>query len=279
MRWGIGLAAILRGIVAVPMLMSLNDDGLLRFPWFAWMPAPTSALVGVILAFWFVSAITFTIGAATRTSGAVLCVTLAVSILLDQQAYSNHLLLLTILTGMLTLTEPAAALSVDAKRRGNELDVVPGWPVFLIKLQVTVVYLFAGATKFNDNFLSGAVINAFVGDGVIRPPESLLVPSVLSPLAMLAVLTELLIAVTLWRASLRNLGVLLGVGLHASIALLMSPTLQFTVFSMVMVSSYWVFMADSVDSTNEVKLRTVEPDSSDSTTAQPQELEPDHKAA
>ena len=61
---------------------------------------------------------------------------------------------------------------------------------------------------------------------------------------MFAILTELVVVYTLWRPSFRRIGVVLGFGLHASIALLMATTLQLTVFGIVMVSSYGFFLAD-----------------------------------
>ena len=242
-RVGLGSAAMLRGIEAARILFPLTDPEVVRFPWFSWLPELTETLVAIIVVGWLAAAASFTAGLWTRVSGALLTLVMATSIALDQQAYSNHLYLLTVLIGLLIFTEPGAALSVDARQRDIAQTTVPAWPIFLMKLQVSVVYGFAALTKLNDTFLSGRVLAGSLGRGPLAPPESWLVPDVLAPLAILAVATELSVGIFLWRRRGRRIAVLLGIGLHVTIALLMTPTVQLIVFAMVMLSSYGLFFS------------------------------------
>ena len=246
-RIGLGFAAVLRGFEAVRVLRPLTAPDVINFPWFEGLPTLSGPIVTTILALWLSSAAMFMFGLWSRASGALLCAVMAASILLEQQAYSNHLYLLTLLVAMFVMTNPGAALSIDAVRRRRSAlpppESVDAWPLFLMKLQVTTVYLFAAITKLNPEFVSGRVLRVHMGAGLVSMPESLQVPGFLSPLAILAVTTELIIAVFLWRRRLRVVAVVAGIGLHLSIALFMAPLLQLIVFGVVMVSAYGLFFA------------------------------------
>lgn len=243
-RIGFGIAAILRAIDAIAVLTPLTDPELARFPWFETLPDPTTNLIVGILIVWFGSAVAYTLGVFTRAAGAMLSITIGCSILLDQQAYSNHLYLLALVVGLSVVSHPGAALSIDALRVEDRRTALPAWPIFLIKVQVTVVYVFAAVTKLNPVFLSGRLLNIQLGKGLVPVPDWLLVPGYLSLLSVFAVCGELLIAIFLWRSRGRHIAVLCGVGLHVSIAMLMAPTLQLIVFGLVMMSSYNLFLSD-----------------------------------
>ncbi len=243
-RIGLGVSALVRSFEAFRILSPLTRTEIARIPWFAWFPEPTTALVLAIVGIWAVAALGFSLGFLTRPSGAVLSAAMAASIAVDQQAYSNHLYLLTVLVGLFVLTNPGSALSVDARRRGHSPETVVGWPVFLMKLQISVVYVFAAITKLNEPFLSGVVLFRQVGSGILPIPESILVPSILAPMAIGAVITELALATLLWRSRGRDFAVLLGLALHGSIILLLAPILQLIVFAGIMLSAYGLFFAE-----------------------------------
>lgn len=237
----VGAAALLRGLEAIRILVPLTDDSVVRIPYVGWMPAPQPAVVALVLAAWLAAAALFTAGYRTRLAGGALSVTMGSSLLLDQQAYSNHLYLLTIVVALLTVAGPGAALSLDARRWGAASRVAL-WPVVLIKIQVTVVYLFAVVTKFSHDFLSGSVIGGSLGRGLIPVPDPLLVRGSMMLVAVIVIAIELLIAFYLWLPGRRGRAICLGVVLHGSIPLLMTPVLQLAVFSTVMMATYLLFL-------------------------------------
>ena len=243
-RVGLGCAAMLRSVEAHRVLSSLTEPEVLSLPWIQGIPEPTPEIVLGLTALWFATALAFTIGFFTRSSGALLSLTMAASIAIEQQAYSNHLYLLIVLISLFILTEPGAALSFDARRRGVVPDTVAGWPIFLMKLQISVVYFFAAVTKLNAPFLSGSVLLVRLGTGLLPFPEILKTPQVLSLMAISAVAVELSLSFLLWRQYGRRSALAVGAALHVPITLFLAPVLQIVVFSMIMLSAYGLFFSE-----------------------------------
>lgn len=236
-RIAVGLAAVIRVFVAVPVVFKLTRDDIIQIPYVEWTPAPTVALVVVILCVWLVSAVLFTIGWRTPISGTALALAIISVLALDQQAYSNHLYLMVWLTVLLTLAQAGAGLAVGGRRA-----TVVRWPVVLIMVQLSIVYGFSGLSKINDGFLSGGVLAGSLSGGVLPFPEGLINPRFLSVLAFLVIVVEVAIALLIWVARYRPWIFLLGFGLHASIALFMSATGELVVFSVQMLGLYPLFL-------------------------------------
>lgn len=231
----IGLAALASTGEALYLLPRALDPALLHLPLLPLPRLPQGAAPG-FLGIWMVCAALVAIGLAARPAAATLAALLGYYILLDQQLYSNHMYLLLLLLLFLTLARSDAAFSLFARRRAAP-GSVPGWPVLLIKLQITSVYVFGAVTKINPAFLSGAVIAGVVA-----------LPLPLSPtfLAVLTIVTELFIAYGLWRPRLRPLAALAGLGLHGSILVSMGAAsaldaYQLAVFSLMICSPYLLF--------------------------------------
>lgn len=243
-RIGIGAATLLKLAVLAPMLLALRDPGLLRVPMASWLPPLPGDLVPLVIGIWLVSGVLFTMGWRTRVSGILLSCALLTTLLGDQQLYSNHLYLALTLTALLTVGDAGAALSADARRRG-ERPRVPAWPVLLLRAQVTIVYGFAAIAKLNLAFVSGAVLNAQLGWGSILPfPDALRRWEVLSFLALLSILIEAFLALALWFRRTRRAGIIVGVAFHTAIVLGMDPTAELIVFSILMSSLYVLHLDD-----------------------------------
>ena len=174
------------------------------------------ALVVVVLSVWFVGAVLMTLGSKVGLSGSALLASIVFSLGLDQQAYSNHLYLMTWLVLLLVIADAGAGMTITRHNRP-----VVRWPVILMMLQASVVYDFAAITKLNEEFLSGRVLVGVLNDGLIQFPEELRTPQFLMPLAVATVFVELFLAIFLWMPGLRPAAFILGLGLHLSIVLLM----------------------------------------------------------
>ena len=233
----IGTAAVIRSGVAWTILRRFDDPEVLRIAVVDGFVDPASTPAGAFVAAWAVSAIAFTVGWRVPASGLLTAGSIVLYGLLDSQAYSNHLYLMALLVILLTLAPADSALAV----RGGA-GTVPLWPVELIKLQVSIVYLFAALTKLNEGFLSGAVLAGTLNGGIVPFPESLRTPGFLSVVAAGAVFTELFVATFLWSRRFRPAALVLGGGLHLFITLLIGPTLELVVFSLLMLGTYPLFL-------------------------------------
>lgn len=237
-RIAVGLAAVVRVLVATPALLRLTRDDIILLPFAAWAPTPTVPMVTAILCLWLVSAILFTIGWRVAVSGPTLSLSIAFVLVLDQQTYSNHLYLMLWLTLLLTLAGAGAALTVSHTNRR-----VVRWPVILIMAQLSIVYGFSGLSKVNDGFLSGLVLAGSLEGGIMPFPEALITPRFLPILAFIVIVVEVAIALLIWRARYRPMMFLLGLGLHASIVLFMSATGELVVFSIQALGLYPLFLS------------------------------------
>jgi hypothetical protein len=237
----VGVAAVIRSIVAWPVLTALTQPDILRVPYADWVPTPTLPLAVAIVVVWFVSALLFMVGWRVSLTGPALTLAIVATLSLDQQTYSNHLYLMAWLVLLMTLADAGAGITIGKPDR-----TIARWPLLLIMLQISVVYGFSAVTKLNATFLSGVTLARVLRDGVIPFPDTLRTPAILSVLAATVVFVELFIAVMLWRSRFRPAAFIFGLGLHASITLTMAGTAQLFVFSMEMLAVYPLFLSTEV---------------------------------
>ena len=232
----VGLAALIRGVVALDILSRFDGPDIVRMPVLGWLPDPGSAAALVLVLVWIAAAIGFAVGWKVTMTGSTLAATIAAYLTLDYQTYSNHLYLLVLLVILLVVADAGAAHTSRPHRP------VPLWPVTLIKVQISLVYFFSALTKFNDDFLTGRVLAGTMRDGLVELPAGLRTPAFLGTVAAAAVVTELFLAIFLWRPRFRPAAFVAGVGLHGSITLLIGPTPELLVFSLLMLGAYPLFV-------------------------------------
>ena len=214
---------------------------MLRLPTLIEAPVLPPTAVPAFMALWLLAAVAFTVGLRTRVAGATLTGMAVYLLVLDRQMYSNHLYLLALLSFLLTVAWSGGALSVDALRRG-EAGSVDGWPVTLLKIQVSVVYGFAAVSKVNVAFLSGTVIAMYIRDGPLSLPESWRIFPVLYVLSLVAVAAEAFLAVALWVPGLRAAAFSVGFLLHLGMVILLRPPYQLAVFALETLALYVLFV-------------------------------------
>jgi len=236
----VGVAAVIRSIVAWPVLTGLTDPNVLRTPFADWLPDPSMPLVIGIVMVWFLSAVAFSLGWRVAIAGPILLGSIVVAISLDQQAYSNHLYLMAWLVLLMTLADAGARLAITKRDRP-----VVRWPVLLIMLQASLVYGFSALTKLNDSWFSGEALAGVLVGGVVPIPEALRTPTVLSVVAAIVIVVELFIAIMIWHYRFRPAAFMFGLGLHVSITLLMASTGDLLVFSLEMLALYPLFLGQS----------------------------------
>ena len=238
----IGLCSFAVGWEVWRILSRLLNPLVVQLPYFAWPPRlPLSCLL-VFMVVWFLASTAFVVGFKTRLAGAIITSLSAYVLLFDQQTYSNHLYLFFLIVLLLMVADSGAALSLDVLRRGRR-DYVAGWPILLLKLQVSLVYGFSAVAKLTPQFLSGDVLSQTLKQhGWLTVPQSLRNPQLLTALAVSAIVVELFIAFGLWSKSLRLAAVIAGVTLHAFIlTMLDSSRLSLGIFALEMFALYPLF--------------------------------------
>jgi vitamin K-dependent gamma-carboxylase len=242
-RMVVAAAALLKALAIAGPLFRLTEPGWLRLPVFPWLAYPSAPAVVVLLCVWVLAAAGLLAGWRTRACGGVLTGCLAVPLLLDEQLYSNHLYLLAVLVGLLTVADSGARWSVDARRHGWRQQVA-AWPVVALRAMLPIVYGFAALAKVNLVYLSGGVLAASLRtEGLLAVPPGLRMISVMAPIALASVVLEAFLAAAFLRPRWRRAGVALGLTFHLSVIAVLAAPLELIIFAMAMVALYPLFFA------------------------------------
>lgn len=238
-----GINALFALFEASRLLPRVLTPSAVKLPFASWIPLLPSAALPVFLAVWLLAALFFAAGCATRAAGTVLSLMTGYTLILDQQTYSNHLYLLFLVTLLLTISESGAAWSVDARRRGGQHDVAV-WPIVLLKIQITIVYVFSALAKITPRYLAGEILSVTLkADGLLAVPQAWRTPRVLSTLAVISIVTELFIACGLWSRRLRPFALTAGVVFHVLIlAIVDSSRLSLAIFALGVFAGYLLFV-------------------------------------
>jgi Vitamin K-dependent gamma-carboxylase len=238
----IGIAAALAAFEACRLLTRLLEASVIKLPYFELIPMLSPRILPIFIGLWLLAAVAFVVGWKTRIAGGALAIVIGYTLLLDQQAYSNHLYLLFLMVLLLTLADSGAALSLDAARLGTRTTIA-GWPVLLLKIQVSTVYIFSAIAKVTPEYLSGEVLTQSLKQyGYFAVPLSWRVPNAMRVLAVTAIALELFIGLALWSKRLRLGALVAGVAFHALIiAAIDSSRLSLGVFALEMFAVYLLF--------------------------------------
>lgn len=241
-RVGAGLAALMELLASTGRMLALAEPDATRLPIIE--PVATLIYAGApaILLIWLLSGFAFTAGFATPVSGAILAAVMFALVTGDAQLYSNHAYLIAISVAMLTASGAGSSFSIDGRRKGTDALPAAAWTIRAIRVQVTIMYLFAAAAKMNPSFLSGSVLSASLRRDGIAFPEALISFESMFVLSLLVIASELFLAWALWRHRWRRWAFVLGLALHGGIVLTMYSAWDLATFSVVTLALYIAFL-------------------------------------
>ncbi|MCK6212222.1 HTTM domain-containing protein [Georgenia sp. EYE_87] len=239
---GLAIARLLVALAAFPLILEwwyalfrVASGKYLAIKLVSWAPDPTPSMVQVLASVALIAAVLLLLGVFARTAAALTAASAGLALLLDQQTYSNHLVLFVCLAALLAFSRCAEVLTFP---RRNGLSSVPYWPVFLMKLQVSAVYGYTASSKINEQYLSGEVIGIHQ-DGIIEFPAALL-PIV----AIASIVAEYVLSIALWIPRIRLAATALGAGLHGGILLVFDYPIALVPFAMLMAAGYVQFWTE-----------------------------------
>lgn len=121
------------------------------FEWVGGVSPLAMTAVHVVMA---AAALGVALGLYYRLAAPVLFVTFSYVELIDVTNYLNHYYLVSLLTLLFCFMPLNGAYSLDARRDpGLRRDDVPAWMVYLLRLQIGVVYFYAGLAKAESDWL------------------------------------------------------------------------------------------------------------------------------
>ena len=107
------------------------------------------------------AALFLAIGFHYRAASILYFVLYTYAFLLDKAQYNNHYYLICLLAFLFAATNADRGFSIDAVRRRLPSQV-PAWQVYLFRLQVCIVFFYAGVAKINADWLSGEPVRAWL---------------------------------------------------------------------------------------------------------------------
>jgi uncharacterized membrane protein YphA (DoxX/SURF4 family) len=241
----VGLAAVGFALEAWVNLGRVLTPQVVDMPYVAWYPRFPAAALPLFIGIWLSAALAFALGVRVRLCGAVLALSMAYTLFFDQQLYSNHLYLASLVVLLLTIADSGARLSLDARRSGGR-DLILEWPILLLKIEISIVYFYAALLKINPQYLSGMILTGFWPFSQLAAQPGGWQALVLPAIAWASILTELFLALALWVPRLRWLALAVGVAFHMAIIWTGGahpgvPDIPFAIFALVTVAPYALF--------------------------------------
>jgi hypothetical protein len=246
LRIVIGLTALTRIIEARRIFARLFLPTTIRLPYVPWLPQIGAGGMRWLLVVWGVAAALVAVGWWTRTAALVLAATLLYVVMLDEQTYSNHLFLLALVASLLACADAGAALSLDARARGDAAGRAGAWAVGLLRTQVSATYAFSGLAKINATYLSGATMAAYMSPHLLAAvPEDSRLPLVLA-FSWGSIALEIGLAAAFWLPRWRAAAVGVAAIFHAGMVAILPHGVRFqlVIFAVEMLALCVVFFVD-----------------------------------
>lgn len=229
----LSLAVLVKVIYLAFYLPRILHPDLIALPVLLFLPRMSQHYASYFVLVIAILAVLFAVQRFMRFAGVALVLALTYVLLVDEQAYGNHLYLLILLTALVSLAGFSALE-----------DRVSYWPFFLCKFQISVVYFYGGLSKINDVYLSGTILYGVWGETLFgRIPDTPETHILFSGLAALSIIFEVALAMALWFERWRKLATIMGIAFHATILLTFGPGERYNliVFCFLMACGYRAF--------------------------------------
>lgn len=124
---------------------------------FYWVPEPSPPVIYSIFILLVVACICISLGLFYRVSTILFFVLFTYTELIDASTYLNHYYFISIISFLLIFLPANASFSLDAMRSKHVKKKVPAWTINILKLQLAIVYFYAGLAKLNSAWLFEAL--------------------------------------------------------------------------------------------------------------------------
>ncbi|MDA8372071.1 MAG: HTTM domain-containing protein [Nocardiopsaceae bacterium] len=229
-RIAVASAALLKAVLVAPVVLHVEDEPL-RLPL---VPLPEIPFISLFIV-WVAAGALLLLGFAVPLTGTLVGLSAWYTLLSDERVYSNHLLLLSLLAILSAASGGGRLLSRDHR--------VPGTAVFLMMVQISTVYVFAGLSKINSSFLAGEILAGQAGtpDALVPVPFSSFPDTVVVTLSIGAVVFEVALGIVLWIPRVRICAIAAGILLHLTFMLFLAERWEFLGFALLCFSTYPLF--------------------------------------
>jgi len=135
--------------------MFIEPNVLFKYYGFEWVEPLPGAWMYLVFAVTALAALCVMIGFLYRFASVVLVVAFGYVFLLDMARYLNHFYLVLLIAFLLVFVPANRTWAVDAWVRPRiRSETVPGWAIWIFRLQFEIVLLYAGLVKLNPDWIN-----------------------------------------------------------------------------------------------------------------------------
>ena len=134
----------------------LGPDYHFKYFGFEWVEVPAPWALYLLFVVMLLAAFGIMIGWRARICALIFAAVFTYVELLDKTTYLNHYYFVSLASFLLALTPCDAAWSVSARLRGASAQV-PAWSYGILRIQLAVVYCYAGFAKLNGDWLGAGM--------------------------------------------------------------------------------------------------------------------------
>ena len=193
-------------------------------PWWSWLPTPAPGLYRALVIVGVVAGAAMVVGLFSRLATATAFAIVTYLLFVDMTGFAHNRGFLVWMLAGLTFLPTDRAFSLDARLGRAAPPIGALWPVFVLRVVVSTVYLTSGLTKLaNPDWRDGLVLWDRVNRYAHKIPFDGWVFDVVTSrwfhrvLAPSAIAVEVFIALALWNRRTRAVAMVVAVIFHASI--------------------------------------------------------------
>jgi vitamin K-dependent gamma-carboxylase len=141
----------------------IEPDFHFTYPGFHWVQPWPDAGMYVHMGVLAVLAAFIAVGFLYRVSAALFFLGFTYIFLLERALYLNHLYFVCLVSFLIVFVPAHRSFSIDARLRpGLRTDFVPFWPLWILRAQLAIVYIFAGIAKLNSDWFRGEPLRSWL---------------------------------------------------------------------------------------------------------------------
>jgi hypothetical protein len=133
------------------------------YPGFHWVKPWPEAGMYVHMGVLAVLAVFIAAGLFYRVSAVLFFLGFTYIFLLEHALYLNHLYFVCLVSFLMMFVPAHRSFSIDALLRPRiKSDLIPFWPLWLLRAQLAIVYIFAGIAKLNSDWFRGEPLRSWL---------------------------------------------------------------------------------------------------------------------
>ena len=122
---------------------------------------PVGSAMYLVFVLMGASALLLAIGYYYRAASVLFFVLYTYTFLLDKAQYNNHYYLICLLAFLFAMTDANRTFSIDSVRQRLPSHV-PAWQIYIFRLQICIVFFYAGVAKINSDWLAGEPVRMWL---------------------------------------------------------------------------------------------------------------------